>query len=451
MILKDLTDGHPQRRGCRACFLSGDDDCSLIEFGQCYPCTACEDGDQDCELIIPPKLKKSCLGCKRRKQKCSYRLDGGKGIDVCQECDDLDEPCCAAPLNENSGYAKRFDLRGSQREKGLEVAESPTKASTVLHKRSKNITKNFNSAGRSHRRADASGIGKKAKISSPVSRKVQNPRDSAKHGNNLKQSERRASSSLVGPPVRLVDEIQHRIIATCFAHPITFNHNPPDIIDDPCSWCSSSLFGLFGLGMTTVEVIPYDGSRGNIEVGGKGHHKSGKFETTKMCVNCTFGKVRIMTCKPHQLRPMTDIDKRSFDAGELNRSLQALNMGDSGTGELASSTQWCSICTSVAHFRCCKTQSFSPSAVPNPDQACQTPASEFVGCGLNLCNICHWTLERIERSKKKCKSNVIDRLIKARKVELWRWKGDELRADCEFLMENGEMMTRLREIDAKSA
>src|SRR4051794_31757445 len=98
--ITDLTDGHPQRRGCKACFLSGIDDCSLLDFSTDYPCAACEDGGYECEFIVPPLLKKSCLGCKRRKSKCSYRDNGGKGVNKCQECDLLDEPCCAAPLDE---------------------------------------------------------------------------------------------------------------------------------------------------------------------------------------------------------------------------------------------------------------------------------------------------------------------------------------------------------------
>ncbi|TAQ84129.1 hypothetical protein B7494_g7555 [Chlorociboria aeruginascens] len=58
LTLDQLTDGYPQRRGCKACFESGDDTCTLIDHGFEYPCTACRDCALECELIIPPTLKR---------------------------------------------------------------------------------------------------------------------------------------------------------------------------------------------------------------------------------------------------------------------------------------------------------------------------------------------------------------------------------------------------------
>jgi len=107
LTLDGLTEGHPQRRGCKACFQLGSDDCTLIHEAFEYPCTACDDADMECELIVPPKLKKSCERCKRKRISCSYRDDGGNGVDTCKACEYDDEACCAAPLKE-SAYTKRF-------------------------------------------------------------------------------------------------------------------------------------------------------------------------------------------------------------------------------------------------------------------------------------------------------------------------------------------------------
>lgn len=108
MTIDQLTDGHPQKRGCKACFNVGDDECSLLEHAYEYPCTACEDTGIDCELIIPPKLKHICERCKSKRISCSYRQNGGTGVDACQSCEEADSICYAAPLKYLS-YSRRYN------------------------------------------------------------------------------------------------------------------------------------------------------------------------------------------------------------------------------------------------------------------------------------------------------------------------------------------------------
>ena len=47
---------------------------------------------------FPPKLKKSCERCKRKRIHCSYRVDGGNGVDSCEACEEAETPCLAARL-----------------------------------------------------------------------------------------------------------------------------------------------------------------------------------------------------------------------------------------------------------------------------------------------------------------------------------------------------------------
>ncbi|KAK2627618.1 hypothetical protein QTJ16_003584 [Diplocarpon rosae] len=106
LTIDQLTDSHPQRRGCVPCFDQGNDECSLTHSTN-YPCEACEDASVDCFLIVLPIFKKSCENCKVKRQKCSYREDGGKDTDSCDACEEGGYVCCAAPLRDE-GWIKRF-------------------------------------------------------------------------------------------------------------------------------------------------------------------------------------------------------------------------------------------------------------------------------------------------------------------------------------------------------
>ncbi|KAE8448830.1 hypothetical protein EG329_008832 [Mollisiaceae sp. DMI_Dod_QoI] len=108
LTLKDLTIGHPQRRGCKSCFHSGNDACSLIHDPDSYPCEECDDAGFDCELILIPEYKKACERCKALKLTCSYKVDGGKHQTRCEACEDRNVACCAGPRSEES-FTRRMD------------------------------------------------------------------------------------------------------------------------------------------------------------------------------------------------------------------------------------------------------------------------------------------------------------------------------------------------------
>ncbi|KAH6721723.1 hypothetical protein BKA61DRAFT_729218 [Leptodontidium sp. MPI-SDFR-AT-0119] len=122
LTIDRLTTGHPQRRGCRCCFEQGNDDCSLIKYAHEYPCEACEDAGVDCVLIVPPKFKKVCLRCKEKRRNCSYILDGGKGVEACDACEEEGVTCCAEALTEPS-FLRRFVNRPAR----IKPIPTPTK------------------------------------------------------------------------------------------------------------------------------------------------------------------------------------------------------------------------------------------------------------------------------------------------------------------------------------
>lgn len=449
----------------------------------------------ECELIIPPKLKKSCEGCKRKRIPCSYKADGGKDVDTCNACEYDDEACCAAPLKE-SAYTKRFtnislpatdpivgrmfiaccQCRGAGLRCSLKrdqpgpckiCRENGDKCTFTLESNSNAIaqfsraqppqkSKKSKKVPKKHRRA------KRAPIL-PVS--VQHATDSLATPERSweilgEEAERKFKKSSWGKekgeryvsipllPTLIPAGNLHKIIKTCFAHPIKFNYIPDPLGAHPCSWCTFPFFGLWGHGEVTVEVIPWGGSVGNEEVAG-GHSSKHGHESSKMCVACTFSRVRTMTCQGHRVRRIPGFN---IDAGKpesLEASFKALAMGDKEGGELAVRTKWCSVCVAVAEHKCCTSQHYSDSAEPLAN------GNVLEGCGLFLCATCNDTFERIEKSKGNSPNVVVlDSLVKVRGDELWKHgrgkngdgggdDADRVRADAVFLTSKGELMERM--------
>ncbi|CAG8957737.1 hypothetical protein HYFRA_00000074 [Hymenoscyphus fraxineus] len=488
--IEDLTEGHPQIRGCKSCFLRSDDSCSLIDHPLDYPCAACEDAGSDCELIVPPKLKKACQNCQHEKIKCSYTLNGGKGVTKCDNCDEDEVPCIAGPLDEDSKYGRRFanikspspppdpyprmcslknktdkgpcgrckklgkecefiECPPEMRLRAEREAEAKKAAEKAQKKKAKQAAKD---AKRKRTKKGDTAVGKPSSSSNPI---LPLPRSvGLQKGKGLmietsgtgKRAREKAFRLPTSPRLSATtDGIHHKIISTAFAHPIKFNHEPPKDGSDPCLFCKSPYFGLWGYGVNEVEVVPYGGSKGNIEV--SGGHVAEQGTNSKMCSSCTYYRVRITTCLTHKIVPIENYDQRSFSAEELEKSLKAMNAGNSKEeGSLAMNTKWCSICTSVAEYQCSAPHRFSSkSFAKNPAaKLADTADPDFIGCGLYLCGKCHNTLDSIERSKSSTEQRkIVDILLKVRKDQLYKYPGDEIRADSEFLLEKGVMMTTL--------
>ncbi|KAF8852909.1 hypothetical protein BDZ45DRAFT_93716 [Acephala macrosclerotiorum] len=411
LTLEGLSIGHPQRRGCKSCFLSGNDDCSLIQDPDTYPCEECDDAGCDCQLILPPKYKAVCKRCKAMRQPCSYKLDGGKDQDSCKACADSGIECCAGPRSEGN-FTRRmeavFSRTTPEREKlaGLREDSSPERdRKYVMCNQCRNGGKKCNLKGKKAtgpcreckkagqecqfvwkptRLLSLMGNGEDSASSrtpkkkggknrpdrdpltpSPTSREqAGEPHTPNTHTQTLyaevEAKLKRKQKKLEAKGLIPKDEgVKHQHIITSFCHPIKFNYIPPPTFSpfdlpvtrrsttseasvasssntnptnntsifgnksntsrkekkkskkskviappqpDPCDFCLSPFFPLTGLadnsGPRTVEGY-YDPSGSGFEEISGGYSELG-YKSTKMCVDCTTARIRIMGCEGHR-------------------------------------------------------------------------------------------------------------------------------------------------------
>ena len=107
-VAKPDLSGHPAARGCWTCYELGMLDntmitaqtkincCSLLHDETEWPCQTCHADGEECELITPPKVKRTCEGCKKRKSNCSYARTSCH-IGPCLECKQAGHRCIAGP------------------------------------------------------------------------------------------------------------------------------------------------------------------------------------------------------------------------------------------------------------------------------------------------------------------------------------------------------------------
>jgi hypothetical protein len=151
---------------------------------------------------------------------------------------------------------------------------------------------------------------------------------------------------------------------------------------NPCSFCDYPTFGICGLqeatGPRTVEGFYVPASEGGgFEEIHNGYSEAG-YTQTKMCVGCTFDRIRIIGCRSHRLRKLihgVDIDPRVWDEEAWAASCEAIHAQDWEGARLVYEAKYCSVCPDLAHFAC-GTQSFA------------LDGGQGEGCGLLLCERC---------------------------------------------------------------
>jgi hypothetical protein len=260
-----------------------------------------------------------------------------------------------------------------------------------------------------------------------------------RHGKSKRKEKNSGKEGLIGQTLGQ----RHIHITTSFCHPIAFNYIPDPLLKYPCNWCESPLFGLFGLadhtGPKSVEGFYWPDGNGFEEVFG-GYSEHG-YARSKMCVGCTFERVRIRGCAGHLLRRLGrgEIDYRGFDDSEWFKAEKAIRRGDLLGGELILGSKWCSICPQLARFTCCAIQTQTQEEgiggrlVQDGDGG---------GCGLLLCEECEVLLRRCVKGGAKGSEAVIDAMVRTIKSNGWMYSMG-VRADAEFLTGSGELMVRL--------
>lgn len=201
-------------------------------------------------------------------------------------------------------------------------------------------------------------------------------------------------------------------IKTCWAHPIDFKHVPS--LGKPCHFCSDFRYGIHGYGPLDVEVIQYPDTVG-FEETGDGHRSKGK-EATRMCIYCGLARLYISRCQKHRFRKT-----EASTSPELHALYTKQVLAEDWNPPLQRGAfPTCSLCQYPAAWSCCADQ--------KEDQYRQklTPtAGKDKGCGLLVCNRCHFRV-------------IMDGGV-LKKETLAPPGDDEVRADIDFLFLGSEM------------
>ncbi|KAF7858478.1 hypothetical protein EAF04_009078 [Stromatinia cepivora] len=568
LTLEELDDGHPQRRGCKTCFEAGDDECSLIEYSHEWPCESCEDVGVDCELIIPPELKLSCIRCKEKlRKRCSYADDGGKGVESCKACEEANVKCVAGPRAGSGPSMRKTDVpavASTKRKEGMNtkakgIKKGPEKATVTSLAKPQAMPRKYVSCNRcrvefkgrcslkredegpcnrcikanvactftmlptiattpSKEKGKGTGTGKDM---APVSRTPQDLtqtiilestklndrvwRTTHPHARRTKAQQKAleraqfsCSSDFQFPNTNPINHpnnqmtqsntpsyihnypIQQTIppnftlrhkgirtitITTSFSHPLIFNYKrDPMSLYPPCDFDTNPFFGLFGYGLRLVTVVPWPSITGagyeELENGwgdsGVGH------ENTRMCVKCTYARVKILGCAEHQLRPIEGLDERMRDEEIVRDSVDACEEGlkegrwGRGTGgepevgsraELVWRAKWCAVCPRPGDWVC----KFGSGQEwgwggQGRSQSTSTQGSQSrgnKGCGLIFCDTCYELHGKVQKGGRKGGRVVLGRVIQlACEANRREDYPDGVRADAGFLREDGELFVR---------
>ncbi|KAF2724103.1 hypothetical protein K431DRAFT_310435 [Polychaeton citri CBS 116435] len=364
----------PLARGCRHCALLGLT-CSIIDDEFEYPCKACSEDAEVCELIRPPARKRGCEVCKRKKRSCSYKRTYKHGSN-CRECARDADVCIAGPAKDAVAVRLRCPLEGvALRDHASWLQKRLTAKKPKIIKFCSNCEKTDLDYP-----TPQSGRNGKSGLACcddgddfPFQNGAPNQYMAPQHNScNI-------LSQCVPPPGD--DGVKGLVtasgasggseftITTRFFHPIRFNHDTTPDPAQSCHFCQEPALAVFGSVPRKIRVtLTADGTSYqelNDEDNGPG------VENTKICSLCTYRRMQVAICVMHDLRPMPSA-RRKDEHGSLDAALNRLEGGSSSGAE-----EWCSICPSLATHSCT-----SPQDVADGEE------SPEHGCGLRACDTC---------------------------------------------------------------
>lgn len=371
-------------------------------------CNQCRDAGKRCSL----KGKQSqgpCTCCRKISEQCKFVLPRTRNRPV-------EDPILSTRL-------KQYTTKPSKRSQYREYSTTPP-----LRKRDGTpYTPTSNS---------------RTLLSEAAQRQEKKDRRALKKGRSLSHSTFSKSQSTAEfdhEPELIGYTLGHRHIfkTTAFCHPIKFNYEPDPMGKEPCSWCASPFFGLYGLaddkGPRTVEGFYWPDGNGFEEVFG-GYSEDG-YSQSKMCVSCTSERVQIIACPMHHIRPLSvengEFNPKVWDDKAWYAAGEALKHNDDEGGALILNAKWCSICPNLAKFKCTTKQDLNISISEGED-----------GCGLLLCGECRELMGKCVQAGFENGKMVMDAMIgEVERNRLLYWNG--VRADAEFLTSEGELMFRI--------
>ena len=386
----DLT-GYPAARGCRIC-RKHEQDCSMIHGGT-YPCQQCLDDDCECEPIISPSVKGQCKQCIDDSKDCSFEDDPDQAI--CNHCADNEYICDPLPpIGYRAERIDIYDIMGGENRRyvACTVCREHKKKCSLKKKSDKppckyckkhNIGCTFYDLPKAPTKKVAvkPTEGDAPEVAVPGSDYF-TPDDLADMAGAW-ESEDETISREATPEVEMEDAEGHQgvltKIKTSYTHPIQFN--TIEQVSPDCNFCEIPIFSFTGYMEKAVHVLKWSNSLGYSEIAA-GHREDGNDATT-MCQECVMDRVQIICCSAHEIRRMhntvLDFDEAAND----------LMLADPRSLEMRYQLQrWCSMCFSLAAYRCCAQGEAVMDEAGGEDAAMQ-------GCGLRLCTTCE-TRFRVE-------------------------------------------------------
>lgn len=414
----DLT-AKPFARGCWGCTTTGT--CSLLHDERTWPCQTCYEDDLDCEPIIPPVRKRACEMCKRRKGSCSYTYTRRHGAS-CEQCERVGQRCVAGPVKDfirpRISYDRDWELDPLPKRRGGKQKELEDCLECVGGGRSCSYPAGCHGSPCE----ECTTRGLPCTIASNASAASASPAQSAAPAlsDAIEVAEKTSASrellALAKPrsigQVKVQERsamVEHQLqkpkgttrkIYTSFPHPIIFNCDVGDNQADSCYFCTEPELPKLGFGLIHPEVVDWSDGRSFIEVKG-GHTHVNLIERTKLCYACTSSRLAIVACYRHNMRRIV-----SRDVGQ----------------RVSEQVQPCHVCDGNATYEC-------------------TPHDQdTAGCGLQLCRPCAVILSRDH-------AGYLGRMLGTLAESQESPTGRTLRADGEFLKEDGHIARYMKSLD----
>ncbi|KAL1847170.1 hypothetical protein Plec18170_008734 [Paecilomyces lecythidis] len=384
--LLSLDLGHPAARGCKSCW-EFNQECSLVDRPDLYPCQICREDGLDCDLIIEPAQKRGCENCKRkRKTVCSY-LQSNEGHHLpCTQCQAVGIRCCAGPAKDKQIRITDDDamLDDDTCDDSLPILFSP--------QRGRAETIQPLPTPESLRRSSVDDLSLELGSSATNRENRPKPQEQGQQGdiipNSLLETHTMVPCELGSTRTNTVTNSSlpvTRMITTSFAHPINFAYEPPSDGTKPCHWCHDFRYGILGLGTVTIEVIDYHDGNGYIEI--EGGHVGQGHDPSRMCIVCALERLHIINCSDHTISPLKGSDEEKFD---YDAAYESLLQEPGVDGYAKTSTPWCMLCPRPAFYGCVTMQS-----VDKFQEAVDPSEPSARGCGLLLCSDCATLLKRL--------------------------------------------------------
>ncbi|KAJ5142354.1 hypothetical protein N7526_003349 [Penicillium atrosanguineum] len=379
----DLSDTSHSHGACLAC-QELEIECSLTKDPFHYPCQNCRQDKLECKLDPPALWKRTCEGCKKHREPCSYSSGDYDHSQPCRWCfrHGFDcivgpakrQPPCAAGQSQHSHPPTVMQLSQQNMEQPTEnLCDASSKhldVTDLAHgpsedARPKGLEEHIKMPPESDAESDITLPSKISIITRYTSTPTTNPSWTS-------EATPSPDSRAFQPPNSL-------------PHSLTVWHEIPTDGSEPCDWCYNFAYGIAGYEplrpeLTGVYHDPCTGQR---------YTYTDRREPSRMCINCTIDRVAILDCAHSKIEPLPGLPLNKLEVcaafEELAEASLGLKEGSMHAGKPFPSPgyPWCSICREPASYQCT-----GPQAMNNNKLSFEGYIPAVRGCCLRLCDYC---------------------------------------------------------------